>query len=149
MALYIFAALLFWNPPTGARGATPDSTLREWADQIAMICSNTRECMRLAAIPSEESRFAPHILNGDCNNDIWRRANKADKVCDSGKAFGPYQIQRQAWESVISQDISTATPADHVGVAAMLLKTRPHAWSVYTVAAAKADTYISTHAPPM
>jgi hypothetical protein len=155
MALYIFAALLFWNPSLGGRSTTTDTVLHQWADMIAMQCGDTRECMRLAAIASEESRFAPYILDGKCNDSKWRLTNKVDKKCDHGLAFGPWQIQEHAWETYSGIDKSgincreTCNMDLHVYVAISILQKNPHAWSVYTVAAAKADAYISTHTPPM
>lgn len=148
MALYIFAALLFWNPLTGARGATPDSTLRDWADTIAIVCVDTKECLRLAAIASEETRFAPHVLNGDCNRQGWRALHKS-KACDGGLAFGPWQIHEHAWSSVSSEDVASAEPLAHAWAAVKLLHKNPLAWSVWDVARGKADTYMAHHVPEL
>ena len=52
-----------------------------------MVCVDTKECLRLAAIASEETRFASHVLNGDCNRQGWRALHKS-KACDGGLAFG-------------------------------------------------------------
>ena len=148
MALYIFAALLFWNPPTGARGATPDSTLRDWADTIAMVCDTPLECLYQASIASEETRFAPYVLDGRCNDAGWR-ALHIEKACDSGLAFGPWQIQAHAWASVSSEDERNAGPLAHAQAAVKLLRKNPLAWSVWDVARRKAETYIAHHVPEL
>jgi hypothetical protein len=152
----ILLVLLFWNPSVGARASTPDEVMSEYAAAISDVCNleedgrklTARECRTLAAIASNESRFAPHILSGDCNRQGWRALHKQDKVCDSGKAWGPWQIWADAWTSVSpvgGGDPHARDPFLNALVARRLLLKNPHGWTVYDKAKADVDAWMTSH----
>lgn len=152
-AALILVALLAWNPAgnLGGRGSTTDATLRTWADAIAKQCASPRECLTLAALASEETRFAPYTLNGDCNNHDWRLAHKMDKACDGGEAYGPWSIHKSAWYSV-DPDIAPPDTQNgafdaptHVWVAVRILRKRPMAWTTYRAATRDVDAWLAAH----
>ena len=155
---YILAALLAWNPggKQGARGSTTDAVLTEWATAIADVCNldedgrklTPLECLTQAAIASEETRFAPYILDGSCNIQGWRALHHLDKKCDGGKAYGPWQVWQPAWVSVAplgGENPDTRDPFEHALVARRLLLKNPHGWMTYDAAKAKAEAWMRAH----
>jgi hypothetical protein len=158
-AAIIIAALLSWNPggKLGARSTTPDEVLAEWGTAIADACNleedgrklTTLECLTLAGIPSEETHFAPHILDGSCNIQRWRALHHQDKICDGGKAYGVFQVWPQAWASVApvggKENPSERDPFVNALVARRLLLKHPHGWMTYDVAHAKAVAWLAAH----
>jgi hypothetical protein len=141
----ILAALLSWNPANGARGATTDDTLAEWANVIASVCQGTRECLTLAALASEETRFSPWVLDGSCNHQGWRALHHKDKVCDGGKAYGPWQVWADAWAKVSSVPPEMSGPQEYAAVALHLLRANPRGWMVYDAARADVDKWMRAH----
>jgi hypothetical protein len=144
----ILAALLFWNPAQGARGTTSYETLQAWSNAIAAACEGPRQCLMLGALASEETHFAPWVLDGSCQSAEWRQKHKVYTVCDSGEGYGPWQIHRQAWaaaEKELSLPDDLIIPSDHAWVAAKILRTRPLAWSTYKQAKADVDKWLMLH----
>jgi hypothetical protein len=143
----ILAALLVWNPGgvRGSRGSTTDETLGGWAQAIAAVCQGTRECLMLAALASEETRFAPYVLNGDCNRQGWRALHKMDKVCDSGHSYGPWAIMDTTWAREAPFAPESADPNAYAQVALHLLRTNPHGWMTYDAAHADVDKWMTGH----
>jgi hypothetical protein len=153
----IFAALLAWNPSQGGRGTTSDVMLREWADAIASACVlsedartlSTRECLTLAAIASEETHFAPYVLDGSCQRAQWRKEHpKLFYACDSGRAFGVFQVWPRAWASVApagGEDPSIRDPFVNALIARRLLLKNPRGWMTYEAARSKADKWVASH----
>jgi hypothetical protein len=153
----ILAALVAWNPPQGGRSTTPDVVLDEWAGAIASACDlnedgrtlSTRECLTLAAIASEETHFAPYVLDGSCQRVQWRREHpKLFYACDAGRAFGVFQVWPAVWASVApagGEDPSNRDPFVNALIARRLLLKNPRGWMTYEAARAKADKWVAAH----
>src|SRR5580704_2457481 len=153
-ATLILAALLVWNPAAGARGATPDAVLAEYAAAIADVCNleedgrtlSAEQCLTLAAIPSEETHFAPWVLDGSCNRMGWRAMHQMHKVCDGGKAYGVFQVWAKPWADVApaggKDDPAIRDPFVHALVARRLLLKNPRGWMTYDTARSKADAWL-------
>lgn len=145
----ILAALLAWNPggAKGSRGSTTDDTLTVWADAIAAVCTSRAECLLMASLASQETHFAPWVLDGDCNREAWRRMNLKDKVCDGGHSYGPWAIMDTTWATVTSfaPDALGIGPREHAEVAIHLLRTNPRGWMTYAAAKTKADAWMAAH----
>jgi hypothetical protein len=131
---YLLTALLAWNPATGARGNTPDSVLAQYAQAIANVCKTDIECLELAAIASQESRFAPYVLDYSCN--------RVRHGCDGGHAYGAYQMHEGTWTA---KDIRHCDIETQTNIAMKLYRKRPWAWSTHRAAVRVARQYLKAN----
>jgi hypothetical protein len=134
---YLLTALLSWNPATGARGATPDSVLEQYANAIADVCQTDIECLELAAVASQESRFAPQVLSYKCN-----RIQRSRGPCDGGHAYGAWQMHLGNWTCKDMRHTDIETQAN---IAMTLYRKRPWAWSTHRAAVRVARQYLKAN----
>jgi hypothetical protein len=142
MIEYILAALLAWNPLAGKRAGTSDEILAAYAEFIANVCADPLECLTVAALASEESRFAPWVLDTSCNG-LRQSGNRL--ACDKGNAWGAWQLHQGTWTAL---DLSVVTPQAQAEVAVRLYRRAPYLWSTYKVAKRKAQEWLQSHTLP-
>jgi hypothetical protein len=127
---YILAFLL-------ANTHRPAVELEPWADAMADVCQSKVECTRLAALAVLESRFAPWVVDGSCNDTAWRQAHQMQKVCDGGKAQGAWQMQ--------DVPFAGAGAARQASAALFLMRSHPGQWATQRAAWKLADGWMAGH----
>lgn len=126
----LLAVLLAWT-------RQPAEELRPWADAMADVCDSPRECLRLAALAVEETAFQPWAIDGRCNDHEWRQAHQMHRACDSGRAFGPWQV----WDA----RFAGATPEFQASVALEMMRAHPQQWTTRRRAWRDAEAWLSIH----
>jgi len=107
----------------------PAELLRPWALATAGVCESKDECDMLMALGQVETRWQPWVLDGSCNDPVWRRAHRKDKACDGGYATGPWQLHDPM--------VRGAGPDAQAASAVTLLRRRPEAWTTWRAAQAQ------------
>jgi hypothetical protein len=106
-----------------------------WAQAMGGVCVSKLECLRLAALAYEETRFAAWAVDQSCNDSEWRKTHKKDKVCDSGKAFGPWQVQDERFRG--------ASPEFQASVSLEMMRRYPESWTTKRKAWQRADAWVN------
>ncbi len=128
-------ALRAWNP--SAPGASGKAPLDDWARAISGVCTNPAECMYLAALASEESRFVDWVVDQRCNDETWRQAHQSQRACDSGRAFGPWQVQDERFRGT--------SPDFQASVVLTMFRDYPGRWATWKKASAVANAWLRAH----
>lgn len=114
LAAYVLTAMQQWSPPRVHRERDEAEVVALYfklAHEIASVVSDpsesplfanddtrARTALLLASVELHESGFKPYVVDGSCNDQVWRRAHR-DMVmpggvaaCDGGHAFSGFQI---------------------------------------------------------
>jgi hypothetical protein len=118
---YIEDTLILWTHQSR-------EAMHPWAEAIAAVCSDRDECDLLASQAFVESRFMPWVVDQRCNDDAWRSRQTGwiRASCDGGKAFGPWQVQDEAFRG--------ASPVFQAQRALEWMRSRPRAWTTWKAA---------------
>lgn len=130
-AALVLKALVLWT--SGSRAHPTEEALRPWADAMASVCMTERQCLEMAAVAVEETHFAAWAVDQSCNDAAWRARNQVHRVCDSGKAFGPWQVQDERFRG--------ASPEFQASVVAERLHRNPRAWTTWDAAQKRAASW--------
>lgn len=122
LAVEVLAALESQSP------RVLEETMRPWANAIADQADNRRDALRMAFVVSDESHFAPEVLDYRCNHGGYRS-------CDHGNAVGPFQM----WD----RSLMGASPEEHVRKAYARMRVDPYAWATFKRARAQADAWVA------
>ena len=115
----------------------PVAELQPWADAMVDVCQSKLSCLRQASLAVQESHFAPHVVDQSCNDSVWRRTHRVDRICDGGKSYGPWQVMDPKFQG--------ADAAFQASVVAEMMKTRPEAWTTRAAAWNLADAWLAAH----
>ncbi|SRR5579859_13012 len=116
----------------------PRESADDWAAAITTNCGSRTECITVAALAFEESRFVQWVVDYSCNDAAWRREHGKDKVCDYGRAVGPWQI-------LDAHELVGASPQDNAAAAVALYRRNPRAWTTWRSAASRAQWWLARH----
>ena len=132
MYALLLAALLAWTHQ-------PAEAVAPWAYAMAQVCTSERECLDLAAQAFVESRFAPWVLDGRCNDAAWRSSRRGWErgACDGGLAVGPWQVHAPA--------LLGASPELQASYALTLMRRAPRLWTTWRAARSHAAWWLATH----
>lgn len=182
LADYLLAAMLAWTRVPTDCNATPDACAawsrtfaedvddaharfatiaNEVADEAARRSGRAwhraRVALELVAIGFEETQFARLVDDGSCNapsmlSEGDRLRIRALGGCDSGRAFGPWQIhpdlvtdvQRGATGGDLIADRTLA-----IRIAWNLIERRPSAWTTWPRASRRSMMWMLNHPPPL
>jgi hypothetical protein len=142
LKMWLVVSMLF--VATTAKAQTPDAryiedmlvswthqsheAMRPWAEAMANVCVGKDECDRLASQAFVETRFVPWAVDQSCNDRSWRESRKGweCKACDSGLAFGPWQVHDERFRG--------AAPDFQASVVLELMRHHPEMWTTWRAA---------------
>lgn len=178
LAEYLLTAMLAWTRVPADCNATPDACAawsrtfaedvddararfatiaNEVADEAARrggrAWRRARVALELVAIGFEETQFARLVDDGSCNAPELLPAADKRRVealggCDSGRAFGPWQIHPDLVTDVQRGVTGGDLIADRtlaIRIAWDLHEVRPVAWTVWLRAARRAAAWMREH----
>jgi hypothetical protein len=132
MAAYLLVALMVWT-------GYGENEMKPWAEAMSAVCTSQADCTLLASQAFVEGGFAAEVRDERCNNGIWRSRQVGwwRKSCDSGFAWGPWQIH--------DSRLQGTSPEYQASVAVTLIRNHPRLWTTWAKAKSHATWWIAKH----